>query len=303
MSRKPMYELVYPEPEVTGSGGDGPVLIHALEGFADAGHAVRLTASHLIDSLDARLVATFDLDELFDYRSRRPPMTVRDNAFVSAAMPALRLHALTDAAGRGFLLLSGSEPDLRWETFAHAVTALAEQFGVSTVVGINAIGMSVPHTRRPPVTAHGHAEIIAGLPTWDQDMTIPGSASLLLELRLGERGYRTGGLTVHVPHYLSNSPYPLAAERLVETVNSVAGLRISTAALQESAATIRTQIDAEVADNPEVGKIVTALEEQYDSFTRARDSSLLASEQGLPSGEELGAELEAFLRSRAEGDG
>ena len=36
-----MYELEFPGPQLTSRDGQGPVLIHALEGFSDAGHAVR----------------------------------------------------------------------------------------------------------------------------------------------------------------------------------------------------------------------------------------------------------------------
>ena len=73
-----MYELEFPAPQLSTSDGRGPVLIHALEGFSDAGHAIRLAASHLKDTLDTELVASFAIDELLDYRSRRPADDVQD---------------------------------------------------------------------------------------------------------------------------------------------------------------------------------------------------------------------------------
>jgi hypothetical protein len=42
-----MYELEFPAPQLATSDGRGPVLVHALEGFSDAGHAIRLAAGHL----------------------------------------------------------------------------------------------------------------------------------------------------------------------------------------------------------------------------------------------------------------
>src|ERR1700744_4294501 len=33
-----MYELEFPAPQLSSSDGRGPVLVHALEGFSDAGH-------------------------------------------------------------------------------------------------------------------------------------------------------------------------------------------------------------------------------------------------------------------------
>ncbi len=42
-----MYELEFPAPQLSSADGRGPVMIHALEGFSDAGHAIKLAAEHL----------------------------------------------------------------------------------------------------------------------------------------------------------------------------------------------------------------------------------------------------------------
>ena len=61
-----MYELEFPAPQLSAADGAGPVLVHGLEGFTDAGHAVRLATAHLRSSLETELVASFDVDELID---------------------------------------------------------------------------------------------------------------------------------------------------------------------------------------------------------------------------------------------
>jgi hypothetical protein len=64
---------------------------------------------------------------------------------------------------------------------------------------------------------------------------------------------------------------------------------------------VRAAIAAQVADQPEVQAVVRALEEQYDAFVGARGRSLLASDTSeLPTGDELGAELERFLAEENE---
>ena len=67
-----MYDLEYPSPEVAVTPEHGPTLIVALQGYADAGHAVESSANHLLHALEHRPVASFHSDELIDYRSRRP---------------------------------------------------------------------------------------------------------------------------------------------------------------------------------------------------------------------------------------
>ena len=51
-----------------------PILIHAFNGFVDAGGGVRQLAEHILDSCSHTLIASFDVDELIDYRARRPRM-------------------------------------------------------------------------------------------------------------------------------------------------------------------------------------------------------------------------------------
>lgn len=300
-----LYELAFPAPQVTRPDGTGPVLIHALEGFADAGHAVALAATHLRDSLESELVATFSSDELMDYRSRRPTISFSGETFTDVEMPTLALHAIRDNSGKGFLLLAGSEPDLRWEQFVDAVRRLSDGLGVTDVIGLNAIPMAVPHTRPPSITAHGSdPDALGDLPRWGSAMKLPASASMLLELRMGEHGYRASGLSVHVPHYLAQTNYPAASARLLAAVAELAGLDLPLAALDSAAEKVRAQVDNEVEGNSEIESVVAALETQYDTFTQAAQerSSLLAAEESLPSGDELGAELERFLAEQT-GDG
>ena len=95
-----IYELEVPAPQLSSSDGRGPVLIHALEGFSDAGHAIRLAAAHLRDALDTELVASFAIDDLLDYRSRRPMMTFKTDHFTAYEEPQLNLYALRDSLGR-----------------------------------------------------------------------------------------------------------------------------------------------------------------------------------------------------------
>ncbi|MCV7300150.1 PAC2 family protein [Mycobacterium barrassiae] len=298
-----MYELEFPAPQLTSPDGRGPVMIHALEGFSDAGHAIRLAAQHLKNTLDTELVASFAIDELLDYRSRRPLMTFKTDHFTHYEDPELSLYALRDSVGTPFLLLAGLEPDLRWERFLTAVRLLAERLGVRRVIGLGAIPMAVPHTRPITLTAHSNdKELIAEHQPWVGEVQVPGSVSNLLEFRMSQHGYEVVGFTVHVPHYLAQTDYPAAAEVLLAEVAKSASLQIPLEALDAAGAEILTKINEQVEASAEVAQVVTALERQYDAFAAAQENrSLLANDENLPSGEELGAEFERFLRQRDKG--
>ncbi|MCT7659527.1 proteasome assembly chaperone family protein [Mycobacterium deserti] len=292
-----MYELEFPAPQLSSADGRGPVLIHALEGFSDAGHAIRLAAQHLKNTLDTELVASFAIDELLDYRSRRPLMTFKTDHFTHYEEPELNLYALHDSVGTPFLLLAGLEPDLRWERFITAVRMLAERLGVRRVIGLGTIPMAVPHTRPITLTAHASdKELIADHQPWVGEVQVPGSASNLLEFRMSQHGHEVVGYTVHVPHYLAQTDYPAAAEALLAEVAKSGSLEIPLNPLFEAGAEVLTKINEQVEASAEVAQVVAALERQYDAFVSAQENrSLLAHDEDLPSGDELGAEFERFL--------
>jgi len=155
---------------------DGPVLIQALTGFIDAGGGSRLAREHLLRSLDSRIIATFDVDSLLDYRARRPIMVFVRDHWESYEQPQLAVHLLKDEAGVPFLLLDGPEPDVSWERFVEAVRLLSDQLGVRVTVGLNAIPMAVPHTRPVGMTAHAtRPELVADYPVWVDTVQVPAS--------------------------------------------------------------------------------------------------------------------------------
>jgi predicted ATP-grasp superfamily ATP-dependent carboligase len=297
-----MYELEFPAPQLAASDGRGPVLIHAFEGFSDAGHSIRLAAQHLKDALDTELVASFAIDELLDYRSRRPFMTFKSDHFSHYDDPELSMYAMHDSVGTPFLLLAGMEPDLKWERFITAVRLLAERLGVRQTIGLGTIPMAVPHTRPVTLTAHSNnRDLITEHTAWVGEVQVPGSVSNLLEYRMAQHGQEVVGYTVHVPHYLAQTDYPAGAMALLEQVARTTSLQIPMTALTQASVDIRTKIDEQVEASPEVAQVVTALERQYDAFIAAQENrSLLARDEDLPSGDELGAEFERFLAQQSD---
>jgi hypothetical protein len=105
------------------------------------------------------------------------------------------------------------------------------------------------------------------------------------------------GFVAHIPHYLAQLEHPRAAAALLEQVELAGRLTIDLSGLLAEAEDSEAEVARYLADNEEVAAVVAALERQYDAFERAEDSgsSLLAEDQPLPTGEELGKEFERFL--------
>ena len=277
-----------------------PVLIQALTGFVDAGNATRLAREHLLTTLERRPIATFDVDQLFDYRSRRPVMIFVEDHWESydapdaGAAPAARRRrdrrsCCSPARSR---TCSGSGS---WPPSPSSIARL----DVRLTVGLNAIPMAVPHTRPTGVTAHAtRRELIAGYEPWLQRVQVPGSVGHLLEFRLGQQGRDALGFAVHVPHYLAQTEYPAAAEVLLTSVSRSTGLLLPDrgAALGRRGGPGRDR----PADRPDRGGRRRWSRPWRSSTTRspgagARRTCSPPDAGPLPTADELGAELERFL--------
>ena len=273
-----------------------PVLVVVLDGFVDAGAAARLAVESLLADGPGQRVARFDVDQLVDYRSRRPPLRFETDRWTDYSAPELDVVALTDSGGTEFLLLSGPEPDTQWERFAAAVEQLVQRLGVRLMVNMTGIPMAVPHTRPIGVTVHGtRPELTEGHESLFANAEVPGSAVALTEYRLGQAGHAAMGFAVHVPHYLARAEYPQAARVLVDHLAVATGLYLSTEALTTAAERAEREIAEQVAGSDEVAQVVAALERQYDTVVPGAERSGVAMAGELPSADELAAEVERFL--------
>lgn len=302
-----IYEMEYPAPKVDAAGdsGKGPTLIVALNGYADAGQAVEASADHLKAALDNRLVATFNTDELIDYRSRRPATTIEAGDStnpVEIESMDLDIRLMKDTADKPFLLLSGPEPDLRWQGFTKAVTELVNKYQVDSTIVLYGAPAPAPHTRPLVVSAHGNDNgLVDRMFRFDSTVIVPGSAPLYIERALAERGHKVAGYTAHVPHYLAASSYPEATLSLLQAVSRAADLDLPLRSLEHDMERFQTQLSEQIGNADEIAGVVSQLEDQYDDYLKRyrndHPQAILPGEESVPSAEEISAEFEKFLNA------
>lgn len=305
-------DLVLRDPRSDHPTGDLDLLV-SLAGHTDAGGLSVQLAEGLLGSLPHRLLASFDVDELFDYRSRRPKVTFAESRFSDFEGPELDLYEVRDASGRPFLLLTGDEPDFQWQRVSDTVLELVRRLDVSLVVLVDALGLPVPHTRPLGVTAHGsRQDLVAGISTWSPTAQLEAGLGQVLEMRLDAAGHDTVGYTLHVPHYLAGGRYPQVAVSALEYVGAAMELMLPTDELRESARRVDQDISRQVSTNSDIQALVERLESAFDAQGTTEQRSLLVKEDdAVPDAEELGAAVEAFLRTQpmsptgesGEGDG
>jgi predicted ATP-grasp superfamily ATP-dependent carboligase len=271
-----------------------PVLVVALDGWIDAGLGASTAMAALKEQLQPRLIVTFDPDVFIDYRARRPVMHLRDGVNTAITWPSIELFSAQDPTGKDVLLLAGHEPDSQWRRFVELTTALAIGFGTRLMVGLGAYPIAVPHTRPSLLSVSAStSDLVERLGYLHNSLDVPAGVQAAIERAFADKGLPSIGLWAQVAHYASAMPYPMASLALVEGLSSVADLTLSTESLQEASEAQRLRIDELVANNPENVGLVRQLEAQWDT-----EVSRMTPGGNLPSGDQLAAELERFLRDQ-----
>jgi predicted ATP-grasp superfamily ATP-dependent carboligase len=269
-----------------------PVLVVAMEGWIDAGLAAATASANLMGSMPNEVVATFDSDELIDFRARRPTLRIVNGVDTELRWSTIRLLVATNRTGRSVLILNGPEPDMRWNRFVAELVDLATRLEVEMVIGLGAFPAPVPHTR--PVRLVGTStdpEMSARVGFLPVSIDVPSGIQGALEFAFGDTGIPAVGLWARVPHYASAMPYPGAAAALLDGLARLAELEFDTAALHAAATATNQQIEQLIAGSEEHAALVRQLEAQQD-----QEQGLATAFGDLPSADELAAELERFLR-------
>lgn len=283
-------------------------LVIAIAGYRDAGQVVpQLTTQLLGDADDAdTLVASIDIDAVFDYRARRPIVVLDGTNLGGVRMPTLELHLLHDDAGVPFLLLGGLEPDYRWVALVDELVELIETLNISSTTWAHSFAMPVPHTRPVRLSATGNRPDIAEqLSVWSPHTEAPAHFAHVLGARLAEREHPVLGLVALIPHYVAEIAVPSGAIAVLEGLGTATGLMLSTSALREDDREFRQSVDDQIQGNDEVTGLIHALEQQHDDYLAGlpQQSSIVQADTDLPSADEIASELEQFLaRSREQDD-
>ncbi|HTZ10612.1 MAG TPA: PAC2 family protein [Acidimicrobiales bacterium] len=271
-----------------------PVLVVALEGWVDAGLGADGAISSLLSAEPTELLATFDGEVLIDQRARRPVVHISHGVNEGLTWPVIQVRAGHDMAGADLCFLVGPEPDFRWPSFVSAVLALAGELGVRLVVGLGAFPAPAPHTRPVRLAATAplaSADLVAQVGVVQGELDVPSGVWGALEIAFGEAGIPAVGLWARVPHYVAGMAFPAASAALLDGLAAVGDLALDAAALHAAGDASLRQVDELIAKSDEHTAMVRQLERSVDA---AEGTPLDVGH--LPTGEELAAELERYLR-------
>lgn len=283
-----------------------PVLVLATDGWTDAGTAGSSAAELLLDQFGAEPVGAFDPDVLYDYRDRRPVIEIDQGTLGEPRWPGLDVELVTPASGPALIVVTGAEPDLRWRTVVADLVELAAAVGARRYVGLGAVPGPLPHTRPVQlICTSSDADLLARFGRPHEQVVVPASFQVAAEAQLRTAGLTTLGLWARLPHYVATD-YPAATKALLERFSAFTGTPVDVAELDAPIVDQREQLDEAAEASEEITEHIRGLESMYDAMITDETAQRfdvpgepMSSEQ-VPSGDEIAAELERFLRGRAD---
>ncbi len=271
-----------------------PIMVVALRGFFDAAEVATGALSWLRTARLIETVAEIDSDPFYDFTQERPQVRLDDRGERSVLWPTNTIDALRfPGSAHDLVLVEGTEPHIRWRTFADSIVAAARELRCEAVVTLGAGAEPVPHTRAPMVVGSTTEDDLAsslGLQR-PQYQGITGLIGVLLE-RLEREDVPSISLRVGVPHYLTNAKHPAASASLLSHLEHVVGVPTNVAAMQGDVNRWRDMHDAAVEADDQARLFVRMLEAEYDRRV----------ERTIPTADDLAEQFERFLDERRDDD-
>lgn len=269
-----------------------PSLICAFAGWNDGGEAATIAARYLSERWKAKVFAHLDPEEFYDFQVTRP--TVRLEGGVSRVIdwPQCEFGAAS-VQGRDVVLFTAAEPNVRWRTFAGAIIGVAKDVRADMVITLGAFLTDVPHSRPVPVVGSAvDEETAARLGLSPSQYEGPTGIVGVLHDASNREGLASVSLWAAVPHYLPAAPNPKAALALVERVSAMLELPVDTTPLARAVARWEEGVVSLIGESDELSEYVQRLE------AAAEQGHGSLSDQPVPSGEAIAAELERYLREQ-----
>lgn len=265
-----------------------PFLLMSFEGLFDAGGAATGALEQIRDRSDTTKIAEIEAEDFFDFTEQRPLIRIADGVR-SIEWPSTSVWACRTAGPRDLVVMSGVEPHLRWRSFADHIIEVVRRSGAELSITVGAMVSMVPHSRTFGVTGSSADPDLAdrlGLdrPSYQGPTGVVG----VINERLDSVGLAVMSLRVDVPHYVPAAPNPKAVQALLRRIEQATAVPTGFESLDADAADWVRRVDAAVASDDESRSYVDRLERQVDSNPEL-----------LPTGDDLAAELEAFLRERS----
>jgi proteasome assembly chaperone (PAC2) family protein len=276
---------------------EGPVLLFAFAGWADASQSATHALHYLVGRLGAAKFTSVDPEEFYDFTQTRPHSGYDGEGNRTIIWPTNDFYSWKGGPNSSDLVIYvGTEPSLRWRTFTRQIVSVAKDLSVSKVIHVGALLDAVPHTREPRITGSAtrrtSQERRSDSEVRRSGYSGPTGIAAVLGDAIRREGFPFVSLWGHSPHYLHVSPNPKVSLSLVQAMENVLQVDIDVEQLRSQGSNFDRRVAQALANEPEINEYILKLEAQYDHRMFESRSRNLA----MPEPEEAVEDMEAFLK-------
>jgi len=279
-----------------------PYLLLTFAGWSDAAGVATAAGRFLVDHLQAQRFAWIDAEEFYSFTDLRPQsrynaagqreITWPTNEFFYCQRPDLE---------RDLIVGIGVEPHLKWRTFTAVVLDFIKRCNVYQSVTLAALWADVLYSS--PVQFTGSATD----PALAERLSLGGGGSRyegptgmvgLLHDTMRRNQLTSASVWANMPYYVSVSPNPKGVLALVRRGMEIVGAPVALPDMEEEVRDFETRVAEAIAQDPKIAAHVRELERRAAAQDRPRRR---IEPEHTPSGEDLAAEFERFLREQRGG--
>ena len=257
------------EPKLTNA-----TLLLALTGWMDGGDVSTGTVKTCMGRREVKRIATIDPEDFYIYNFPgsmeiaslfRPEVKYDRGVVTRIEMPANVFWADEE---HNLVFFLGREPNLKWQTFADSIFALAERIGVTRIIFMGSFGGSVPHTREPrlygSVSQPKLRKLLKQYGLRPSDYEGPGSFASFLLHEAPKHDIEMLSLVAEIPSYLQGTN-PLSIEAISRRLAAILGQPIDLDTMRETSNDWESRVSAAVEKDEELAETIRKLEEAYDN--------------------------------------
>jgi proteasome assembly chaperone (PAC2) family protein len=249
-------------------------MLLALAGWMDGGLVSTGTVRNFMTNRSLIELARIDPDPYYIYNFPgsmeiaalfRPDVKYEDGLITELDFPNNFFNCDVDA---NLVFFLGQEPNLRWQSFADCIFAVAREFNVTRIIFMGSFGGAVPHTRDPRMygsVSHEHLkELLRDHGVRLSDYQGPCGFSSLLLAQAPRHDIKMLSLVAEIPGYLQGLN-PLSIETVTRRLGKLLNQPVNLDALRAASNEWEAQVSDAVAKDEKLANTVRKLEDQYDN--------------------------------------
>lgn len=250
-----------------------PALIAGFGGWPNAAGISTEVVNNLREIVGAQKIGEINPEEFYVFTSvapitTRPVTEVRGGVVDELFFPNQEIFAWSaKGEGKDLLLISGVEPDLKWQTYADIIFQLTSEFGVKQLYTLGGYYDNVPHTKAPRISAVVNDSALKKR-LQGQDVVYTdyqGPTSIQSFLLMESRKYNVESISLWgaIPYYIKVN-YPKAYHKLLGILLQLLEIELDISYLEEAARKMDVELALKIKEDPKLADYVKELERVYE---------------------------------------